>query len=54
MTRKCTIKVRMRKELHDILRTRFPEVRMPDLLQMTYDTSLLKLESGLRKKTKKR
>ena len=45
-----TTHVRVNRKMMDMLKVRFPGVRTPDLFEMMYNTSLLKIESGLRKK----
>lgn len=45
---KGTTHVRIDKKLERELRAKFPNVKMPSLLNTMYDTSLLKLESKLR------
>ena len=51
---KTTTHWRIKKKLASELKMKFPEVRKADLIQMMYSTSLIKLESTLRKPTRKR
>ena len=44
-----TIQIRAPKKLMKELNIKFPNISNPKLIQFMYDTSLLKLESGLRK-----
>lgn len=46
---KLTTHTRIYKDMAKELKIRFPKTRMPDLLRVMYNTSLLKLESRLRK-----
>lgn len=53
MTKTRTTQVRIYSDLNKELRVKFPRVRSADLIQMMYNTSLLRLEAGLRDKKKK-
>lgn len=49
---KSTTVWRIDKKLADELNKKFPDVRKSDLIKIMYNTSLLKLESRLRKNLK--
>ena len=50
-----TVTARINADLRDELRLKFPSVNIPDLIQIAYDTSALKIEARLRvPKTKKK
>lgn len=46
---KKTTKIRIYKSMYNELKTKFPEVRHPDLLAIIYNTSAVKIEGLLRK-----
>lgn len=45
-----TTHVRIRKDLFNELKTKFPNIPIGDTLRMSYDTSLLKVEGKLEQK----
>ena len=53
MARK-TVLVRMDKELKEILTTKFPRTKMPDLLNTIYDFSVVRVEVGLKNNGKQK
>lgn len=48
------VKARMHKPVYDELRMNFPDVDMSDLITIAYNTSVLRLEAGLRKGKKRK
>lgn len=48
MSKKKVIHVRAPKDVMENLRAKFPNVRDADLIRFTYNTSAIRLESGLR------
>jgi hypothetical protein len=52
MRARKTRKIRVYDELVQEMRLKFPKVRDADLIQMTWNTSLLKVEAKLRGKRK--
>lgn len=51
---KTTTHWRIKKKLASELKYKFPEVRQADLIQIMYNTSLIKMEAGLRPVKKKK
>ena len=54
MSRNKETHVRINKRLRDELKLKFPHNKMSELIQVMYDTSLLKIEGKLRKRRKKK
>jgi len=47
---KPTIRIRVPSDVMTDLRMKYPKIADADLIRMTYNTSLLKMEVGLQKK----